>query len=255
MSVTLATSSFYITYVFLLTTGAITFIEALRSPIPQIRHIMNLETCISIVASYFYGIFIEEINKSKISPSSPSSQNSSSSSTSPTSQTIQKDNPVNDDTTSAIVIPTEKINVMRYIDWSITTPFMLLVLSMVLGYENKVIVKFKPFLLTLAFNFTMLAFGYSGEVGLLNRNIAGIMGFIFFFLTYGTIWKRFMTGSKITYQSKFIFWIFVATWSLYGIFYYTNDITKIIGYNILDLISKAFVGIFFWLYLTKSVIF
>jgi hypothetical protein len=53
MSVTLAISSFYITYVFLLTTTAITLIEALRSPIPQIRHIMNLETCISIVASYF----------------------------------------------------------------------------------------------------------------------------------------------------------------------------------------------------------
>lgn len=258
MSISLAISSFYITYVFLLTTGAITFIEALRSPIPQIRHIMNLETCISIVASYFYGVFIEEINKAKISPSLPTSSTSSISQTSPsshTSQSIQKDNPINDDTTSAIIIPTEKINVMRYIDWSITTPFMLLVLSMVLGYENKIIVKFKPFLLTLAFNFTMLAFGYSGEVGLLNRNIAGFMGFVFFLLTYWTIWKLFMNGSKITYQSKLIFWIFLATWSLYGVFYYTAETTKIIGYNILDLISKAFVGIFFWLYLTKSVIF
>jgi hypothetical protein len=65
MSVSLAISSFYITYVFLLTTGVITFIEALRSPVPQIRHIMNLETCISIVASYFYGLFIEEINKAQ----------------------------------------------------------------------------------------------------------------------------------------------------------------------------------------------
>ena len=65
MSVSLAISSFYITYVFLLTTTAITLIEALRSPIPQIRHIMNLETCISIVASYFYGLFIEEINKAQ----------------------------------------------------------------------------------------------------------------------------------------------------------------------------------------------
>jgi bacteriorhodopsin len=153
------------------------------------------------------------------------------------------------------VIPIEKINNMRYIDWSITTPFMLLVLSMVLGYENKVLVKFRPFVLTMVLNFAMLAFGYSGEIGLLNKNIAGFMGFIFFFLTYGTIWKLFMTGSKITIQSKFIFWIFLGTWSLYGVFYYTNEATKLIGYNILDLIAKAFVGIFFWLYLTKSVVF
>ena len=250
MSVTLAISSFYITYVFLLTTTAITLIEALRSPIPQIRHIMNLETCISIVASYFYGLFIEEINKAQnlynVKDDNKDNNNNII------------DNIVNTD--SAIikplsVIPIEKINNMRYIDWSITTPFMLLVLSMVLGYENKVLVKFRPFMLTMVLNFAMLAFGYSGEIGLLNKNIAGFMGFIFFFLTYGTIWKLFMTGSKITIQSKFIFWIFLGTWSLYGVFYYTNEATKLIGYNILDLIAKAFVGIFFWLYLTKSVVF
>jgi bacteriorhodopsin len=250
MSVSLAISSFYITYVFLLTTGVITFIEALRSPVPQIRHIMNLETCISIVASYFYGLFIEEINKAQnlynVKDDTKDNNNNII------------DNITNKD--SAIikplsVIPIEKINNMRYIDWSITTPFMLLVLSMVLGYENKVIVKFRPFVLTMVLNFAMLAFGYSGEIGLLNKNIAGFMGFIFFFLTYGTIWKLFMTGSKITIQSKFIFWTFLGTWSLYGVFYYTNEATKLIGYNILDLIAKAFVGIFFWLYLTKSVVF
>jgi len=249
MSVSLAISSFYITYVFLLTTTAITLIEALRSPIPQIRHIMNLETCISIVASYFYGLFIEEINKAQnlynVKDDNKDNNNIIDNITNKDSAIIK---PLS-------VIPIEKINNMRYIDWSITTPFMLLVLSMVLGYENKVIVKFRPFVLTMVLNFAMLAFGYSGEIGLLNKNIAGFMGFIFFFLTYGTIWKLFMTGSKITIQSKFIFWIFLGTWSLYGVFYYTNDAIKLIGYNILDLIAKAFVGIFFWLYLTKSVVF
>jgi bacteriorhodopsin len=250
MSVSLAISSFYITYVFLLTTTAITLIEALRSPIPQIRHIMNLETCISIVASYFYGLFIEEINKAQnlynVKDDSKDNNNNIIDNIANTDSAIIK--PLS-------VIPIKKINNMRYIDWSITTPFMLLVLSMVLGYENKVIVKFTPFVLTMVLNFAMLAFGYSGEIGLLNKNIAGFMGFIFFFLTYGTIWKLFMTGSKITIQSKFIFWTFLGTWSLYGLFYYTNEATKLIGYNILDLIAKAFVGIFFWLYLTKSVVF
>jgi bacteriorhodopsin len=227
MNSSLVLSSFYITYVFLLTTTCITFIEALRSPIPTVRHIMNVETCISIIASYFYGVFIEEINKVQ--------------------SLLRSEKEVN--------IPIEKINTMRYIDWAITTPFMLLALSMVLGYENKIAVKIYPYLLTLALNFGMLAFGYLGELKLINRNIASFIGFIFFFLTYGAIWKFFMTGLKVTAQSKFIFWTFLVTWSFYGVFYHTNEYTKMIGYNILDLISKAFVGIFFWLYLTKSVAF
>lgn len=235
MNTRLVLSSFYFTYVFLLTTGVITFIEALRTPIPVVRHIMNVETCISVIACYFYGLFIAEINKSE------------------DAQITKKPEENNDNSTKTI--PIEKINTMRYSDWVITTPFMLLALSMVLGYENKIQIKVYPFLLTLAFNFAMLAFGYFGEVRLLTKNLASFIGFVFFFLTYGTIWKFFMTGSKVTFQSKFIFWIFLGLWSLYGVFYHTNEYTKMFGYNILDLFAKAIVGIFFWLYLTKSVIF
>ena len=45
--------SFYLTYAFLLTTGTITFIESMRTSIPKVRHILNLETCISVVAAFF----------------------------------------------------------------------------------------------------------------------------------------------------------------------------------------------------------
>lgn len=234
MNINLVLSSFYLTYVFLLTTGVITFIEALRTPIPLVRHIMNVETCISVIACYFYGLFVVEIKNSQVQQREKSAENN--------------DNPTD-------VIPIETINNMRYTDWFITTPFMLLALCMVLGYENKIPVKIYPLLLTLAFNFAMLLFGYLGEIRLLTRNIASFIGFVFFFLTYGAIWKIFMTGSKITSESKYIFWIFLGVWSLYGVFYHSNEYTKLFGYNILDLISKAFIGIFFWLYLTKTVIF
>jgi len=237
MKTSLVISSFYITYIFLLTTSVITFIEALRSPIPQIRHILNLETCISIIASYFYGLFIAEINEAKKNDSK------------------ENDSKKNDNIDSTENLPLEKINTMRYSDWVITTPFMLLALSMVLGYENKISVRFKPFLLVVFFNFLMLGFGYSGEVGWLNRNLANFIGFIFFFLTFGTLWKLFMTCAKVTFQSKLIFWLYIGLWSLYGVFYQLNETYKMIGYNMLDLIAKAFVGIFFWLYLTKAVIF
>ena len=233
MNINLVLSSFYLTYVFLLTTGVITFIEALRTPIPTVRHIMNVETCISVIACYFYGLFVVEIKKSQEQREKSAENN---------------DNPTD-------TIPVEKINNMRYTDWFITTPFMLLALCIVLGYENKIPVKIYPLLLTLAFNFAMLLFGYLGEIRLLTRNIASFIGFVFFFLTYGVIWKIFMTGSKITSQSKYIFWVFLGVWSLYGVFYHTKETTKMLGYNILDLIAKAFIGLFFWLYLTKTVIF
>ena len=54
--------TFYITYAFLLTTATITFIEAMRTSDDKVRHILNLETCISIVAAFFYGMFMKKIN-------------------------------------------------------------------------------------------------------------------------------------------------------------------------------------------------
>ena len=38
--------TFYITYVFLMTTSTITFIEAIRTNDSKVRHILNIETCI-----------------------------------------------------------------------------------------------------------------------------------------------------------------------------------------------------------------
>ena len=242
MKAALVINSFYITYIFLITTSVITFIEALRSPIPQVRHILNLETCISVIASYFYGLFIEQINKAETIKAE-------------TIKAEKNDLSKDDNADSLDNIPLEKINNMRYSDWVITTPFMLLALSMLLGYENKIAVKFKSFIWVLISNLFMLGFGYSGEIGLLNRNLASFMGFLFLLLTFGIIWKLFMTCAKATYQSKLIFWLYLGLWSLYGVFYHANEATKMIGYNMLDLTAKAFVGIFFWLYLTKSVVF
>ena len=51
-------NSFYLTYVFLMTTATITFIEAMRTKIEKVRHILNLETCISVVAAFFYSEFM-----------------------------------------------------------------------------------------------------------------------------------------------------------------------------------------------------
>ena len=221
MQISLVKNSFYFTYIFLITTGTICFIEALRSPDPKVRHIMNLETCISLVAGYFYGLFVAKIDKS------------------------EKDKKNEE-------MPLQEINNNRYTDWAISTPLMLLVLCLVLGMENKHVVNFWVFMLILLFNFLMLGAGYIGEVGTLTKTSANMLGFVFFTLMYGTIWSVYMRNKK-TINSQVIFWLFVVLWAFYGVFYQTDTLTKIFGYNILDLLSKAFVGIFFWLYLTKSV--
>ena len=214
-------NSFYFTYIFLITTGTICFIEALRNSNPKVRHIMNLETCISVVAGYFYALFVEKINKA------------------------EKDEKTKE-------LPLEEINDNRYTDWGISTPLMLLVLCLVLGMENKHVVNFWTFMLILLFNFLMLGAGYLGEVGTLAKSPANMFGFIFFTLMFGTIWNTYMKNKK-TLNSTVIYFIFVILWAFYGILYQADTLTKIFGYNVLDLLSKAFVGIFFWLYLTKSV--
>ena len=222
-------SSFYFTYVFLITTGTITFIEALRNPIPQIRHIMNLETCISIVAGFFYSLFIKEI------------------------ETAEKDAKLKNKSNDEVTLPIKKINDMRYSDWVITTPLMILVLSLVLGYENKIAIKLSSLFVLLVFDFIMLLSGYLGEVGTISRASGTIAGFVGLLLLFGTLWKTYMSGSKVTGQSKIVFGIYFVLWSLYGLAYQATESTKMLSYNILDLIAKAFVGIFFWLYLAKII--
>ena len=57
--------SFYITYVLLLTTGTVCFIEAVRTNDIKIRNILNLEVCISVIAAYFYSLFVSKIKKAR----------------------------------------------------------------------------------------------------------------------------------------------------------------------------------------------
>lgn len=242
-------TSFYFTYVFLITTGTITFIESLRNTTPQIRHIMNLETCISIVAGYFYGVFLKEINDAEKETEIMEKGNNDRCNGFD-SRNVKETEKIEENGT---LLPISKINTMRYSDWVITTPLMILGLSILLGYENKIGIKFSSLFLLFAFNFLMLLSGYFGEIGKISRLSGTIAGFIFFFLLFGTIWKLFMTGSKVTSQSKLVFWLYFGIWSLYGVFYQTNELTKMLGYNILDLCAKAFIGLFFWLYLAKIV--
>ena len=205
-------NSFYVTYAFLMTTATITFIEAIRTREPKVRHIMNLETCISVVAAFFYGNFTESLKEG---------------------------------------IDYEKINMNRYVDWAITTPIMLLVLVFAFLYNNKKgAMKFTNYLIILFFNYIMLGFGYAGEVGWMQKELANVLGFGGFAALYYFIYKKYIAGRN-NKDNNLLFAAFVILWAFYGVFYMFDEVTRNVGYNILDLLSKCFVGIFFWAYYTN----
>ena len=211
--------SFYLTYILLLTTATITFIEALRTKIPAVQHIMNLETCISLVAGYFYSIFINKIK---------------------TQHTNKRS------------INWKEITQLRYIDWAITTPIMLLVLSLVLSFNSKTKIRLHWFLISIFFNYVMLYTGYLGETGKLERMMSQILGFIAFIITYGVIYFQYILP-RFNFDNMIIFWSFVIVWAFYGVGFNFTELNKNITYNYLDLISKCFIGIGLWIYYTKII--
>ena len=207
--------TFYITYAFLMTTATITFIEAMRNKDSKIRHILNLETCISVVAAFFYSVFMKKIKEDEIN--------------------------------------FKDITVNRYVDWSITTPIMLLVLVLAFCYNTGQSVKLTSFLLILVLNYGMLLCGFLGETGLTDKLKSNILGFVFFALLYGYIYLTYIQGRGI-FDNNMLYLSFLILWAFYGVAYWLKEREKNVSYNVLDLFSKCFVGIFFWVYFTKSII-
>ena len=200
-------ATFYLTYVCLITTGTITLIEALRTKNAAFRHVMNLETCVSIVAAFFYSMFTE----------------------------LAKQDP----------LPYAEINKLRYIDWFITTPMMLLALCIVMSMERKESPRITVFAVVLALDLAMLSLGYMGETGTLDRRLAWTLSTGAFVALFGFLWA---SGRPQTFASKLSYFTFLSVWSVYGLVYFLDEQTKNTIFNVLDLLAKALVGIFFWMY-------
>jgi len=206
--------SFMVVYSILMTTATITLIEALRTKDPEIRHVMNLETCISIVAGYYYSIFITKVN----------------------------------DTTKEI--DWSEITKLRYIDWSITTPLMLITLCVVLAKNSKHLIHFTTIFAVILLNYLMLGMGYYGVVHPEYKLYAMIGGFIPFFAMFYLIYTKFI-GNKIA--NKILFYLYFVVWSMYGVVYMFSEVYKNVFMNILDLIAKCLIGIGLWIYYSKII--
>jgi bacteriorhodopsin len=147
----------------------------------------------------------------------------------------------------------------RYLDWIVTTPTMLLSLIVYLIYLNhknpielSLFNVFKANVSCISYisilNWVMLLFGYLGEMNLIPI-VAGVaIGFIPFLMYFYEIYRNYVgdSGSKL-------FWYFFVFWSLYGVVAVLPYYLKNAFYNILDLFSKNFFGLFIsYLILTKS---
>jgi bacteriorhodopsin len=209
--------SFNMTYIFLLTTATITFIEAMRTSNPTVRHVLNLETAISVIAGYFYSIFLQKIAM------------------------YEKEN---------LPIDWEDVVRTRYIDWSMTTPLMLLALCLTLSTAVGKTLALSTISLIIVLNFAMLYIGYLGETGDMNKWVACIVGFIPLVIMFGVIYKKFVSN----FSNKIIFGIFVSLWSLYGVVYMFDDLTKNMAMNILDCLAKCLFGLGLWAYFSKIIV-
>jgi bacteriorhodopsin len=201
-------NTFFTSYLILFGYTIITLVEAIRTPSSLIRHIMNIETAVSLVAGLVYGYLVEEVRK-------PGAD-------------------------------LKKITQIRYFDWSITTPLILLVI--LLFYNGEAAIDYKTYLGVVGLNAGMLYSGYLGESGAIHKMTGGIAGFTFFAAMLALFYTCCVPGTK----NPIVFWIFALLWTLYGVAYYVEDEeTKNISYNVLDVISKALFGVVLWSYYGK----
>jgi bacteriorhodopsin len=212
--------SFMFTYILLLTTATLTFIEAICTNIPSVRHALNLETCISLVAGYFYSIFLVQLN-----------------------ETEKRGNQID----------YADVTKLRYVDWAITTPMMLFVLAIVLCQHSGAKIKLSTILIIIFLNYLMLSIGCLGEFGVLHSVFACLLGFVPFVIMFWIIYVNFVKP-KYHLASYILFFVYLIIWSLYGAVYLLEDNLKNIIYNILDCIAKCVVGNFLFVYYSKMIV-
>ena len=93
----------------------------------------------------------------------------------------------------------------------------------------------------------MLLFGYLGETRIINKSLSIIIGFVLFFINFKLIYK-YVDGNK---KNKKMFYFVFIVWSLYGVAALFNDVYKNISYNMLDIVSKNFYGIYIFYIILK----
>jgi bacteriorhodopsin len=149
----------------------------------------------------------------------------------------------------------------RYVDWSITTPVMLVSFVIFFKYLHQQgrtvrllqsIQEELPNISQIVIgNALMLLFGFVSEVGLLSTPIGVALGFIPFAYIFKILYSYY---ARFTTLGNILFYLSFIIWGLYGVgavlpFTYKNTV-----YNILDVFSKNAYGLFLYAFVqTKRI--
>jgi len=199
-------TTFMASYLVLMGYTGLTLIEALRTPSVNVRHVMNIETTVSLVAGLSYALFNEMLKQPTVN--------------------------------------LHDITRLRYIDWSITTPLILLVIML---FYNPGHSSFETYGQIVLLNWGMLLTGYLGEEGIISKWLGFAGGFLFFALVLMLLYTCCIPGKA----NHAVFYLFAIIWTGYGFVYLLDEEKKNIGYNVLDVISKALFGVVLYFYFGK----
>lgn len=153
---------------------------------------------------------------------------------------------------AVVLVRSETITArLRYIDWVLSTPVMLISLAMFFQHRDStspssVLSIFESYEIyaCLGVNWIMLAFGFAMEsawitdvTGLIGGGLALVVSFTFLGLL-----------TPIDTMSHVLFWVTFGVWGLYGVAAAFDGVTKNVMYNAIDVISKNCFGLFLFVY-------
>lgn len=153
----------------------------------------------------------------------------------------------------------EDIAKYRYYDWFFSTPLMIISTVAYFHYNNTKLYGLSAyasaasslynFIKTdiqkiselLFYNLNMLFLGYLQELKLISLTISTIFGFLFLGLLFLKMFVYYVKNNSANYL---IFYLMLFIWSLYGVAALYKNKIKNASYNILDVFSKNFFGLF-----------
>ena len=203
--------SFLLAFLALSGTTVITFLASFTEEAERYRYLKGAlvsETCVNVIAGFTYIYFMRYLYDSNITLSN--------------------------------------VTPLRYIDWFLTTPFLLLSFALFssYSYEKNETVDMIPLIYIIALNWGMLVCGGLGETKKLNSGTAFILGFGFYSGLMYLLYDKYVKGKGE--ENEVLFIVFAIIWGLYGVSYLLPLEWKNISYNILDTISKSGFGVFIW---------
>ena len=138
---------------------------------------------------------------------------------------------------------------IRYFDWFLTTPTMLISLIIFMIYItsqekiefNEVIVDNKENMITvIVLNALMLIFGLLGELQILPVLVSFLIGMLFLCSVFYIIFNNYVKNNE---KNMLLLTFTFIIWSLYGVAFLLPFEKKNIMYNILDIFSKNINGL------------